>query len=91
MRFEEFLKDNAQNAEAAMKKAEAETKSKQEKVQEIKKLNAQIAQIKAEMSKYEEQLDDCRKYQEFLDKLTPEEWVLEQKARQARLRERNVP
>ena len=83
MRFEEFLKDNAQNAEAAMKKAEAETKSKQEKVQEIKKLNAQIAQIKAEMSKYEEQLDDCRKYQEFLDKLTPEEWVLEQKARQA--------
>ena len=86
MRFEEFLKDNAQNAEAAMKKAEAETKSKQEKVQEIKKLNAQIAQIKAEMSKYEEQLDDCRKYQEFLDKLTPEEWVLEQKARQAEWR-----
>ena len=34
-------------------------------------------------AKYEEQLDDCRKYQEFLDKLTPEEWVLEQKARQA--------
>merc|ERR1712196_283408 len=52
MRFEEFLRDNAQNAEAAMKKAEAETKAKAEKVQEIKKLNAQIAQIKAEMSKF---------------------------------------
>ena len=83
LRFDQFLKDNDQKAVQAIKKAEAETKAKAEKVQEIKKLNAQIAQIKAEMSKYEEQLDDCRKYQEFLDKLTPEEWVLEQKARQA--------
>ena len=41
-------------------------------------MNAQIAQIKAEMSKFEEQLEDCRKYKAFLDKLTPPEWFEEQ-------------
>lgn len=53
--------------------------AKTEKVQEIKKLNAQITQIKSEMSKCEEQLEDCRKYKGFLDMLTPQEWFEEQK------------
>ena len=35
------------------------------------------------MSKFEEQLEDCRKYKDFLDKLTPHEWFEEQQ----RLRE----
>ena len=61
LRFDQFLKDNDQKAVQAIKKAEAETKAKAEKVQEIKKLNAQITQIKSEMSKFEEQLEDCRK------------------------------
>lgn len=61
LRFDQFLKDNDQKAVLAIKKAEAETKAKAEKVQEIKKLNAQITQIKSEMSKIEEQLEDCRK------------------------------
>ena len=42
----------------AIKKAEAEAKAKAEKVQEIKKLNMQITQIKSEMSKFEEQLEE---------------------------------
>ena len=71
LRFDQFLKDNDQKAVQAIKKAEAETKAKAEKVQEIKKLNMQITQIKSEMSKFEEQLEDCRKYEDFLDKLTP--------------------
>ena len=83
LRFDQFLKDNDQKAVQAIKKAEAETKAKSEKVQEIKKLNMQITQIKSEMSKFEEQLEDCRKYQAFLDKLTPVEYFEEQ----ARLRE----
>ena len=73
LRFDQVRKDNDQKAVQAIKKAEAETKAKAEKVQEIKKLNAQIAQIKAEMSKFEEQLEDCRKYKDFLDSLTPPE------------------
>merc|ERR1719181_1493465 len=78
LRFDQFLKDNDQKAVQAIKKAEAETKAKAEKVQEIKKLNMQITQIKSEMSKFEEQLEDCRKYKDFLDKLTPPEWFQEQ-------------
>jgi hypothetical protein len=62
LRFDQFLKDNDQKAVQAIKRAEAETKAKSEKVQEIKKLNMQITQIKSEMSKFEEQLEDCRKY-----------------------------
>ena len=46
MRFDQFLKDNDQKAVQAIKKAEAETKAKAEKVQEIKKLNMTITQIK---------------------------------------------
>ena len=62
LRFDQFLKDNDQKAVQAIKRAEAETKAKSEKVAEIKKLNMQITQIKSEMSKFEEQLEDCRKY-----------------------------
>ena len=87
MRFDQFLKDNDQKQ--AIKRAEAETKQKAEKVQEIKKLNMQITQIKSEMSKFEEQLEDCRKYKDFLDKLTPPEWFEEQEQlRQGRRRVR---
>jgi len=78
LRFDQFLKENDQKAVQAIKKAEAETKAKAEKVQEIKKLNMQITQIKSEMSKFEEQLEDCRKYKDFLDKLTPPEYFQEQ-------------
>ena len=67
LRFDQFLKDNDQKAVQAIKKAEAETKAKAEKVQEIKKLNMQITQIKSEMSKFEEQLEDCRKSTQGLE------------------------
>jgi len=42
-RFEKFLKENDQQAVQAIKNAETETKLKQDKVHEIKKLTAQIA------------------------------------------------
>jgi len=41
-RFESFLKKNDQQAVQAIKNAETETKLKQDKVQEIKKLTAQV-------------------------------------------------
>jgi cell shape-determining protein MreC len=52
-----------------------------DKVQEIKRLTAQIGTIKNEMAKYDEQLEDCKKYKEFLDKLTPPEWFEQIKAK----------
>jgi hypothetical protein len=77
-RFESFLKMNDQNAVEAIRNAEQETKAKQDKVQEIKKLNAQIAAVKSEMAKYEESLEECQAYKKFLDELTPAEYVQEQ-------------
>lgn len=60
-RFDKFLKQNDTDAVEAMRKAEVQTKLKADKVHEIKKLNAAISAIRSEMSKYEEQLDDCQR------------------------------
>lgn len=40
---------------------------------EIKRLNTQAAVIRSELNKLEEQLEDCRKYRGFLDRITPAE------------------
>eukprot|EP00284_Hemiselmis_tepida_P010146 CAMPEP_0174932562 /NCGR_PEP_ID=MMETSP1355-20121228/36610_1 /TAXON_ID=464990 /ORGANISM="Hemiselmis tepida, Strain CCMP443" /LENGTH=576 /DNA_ID=CAMNT_0016178983 /DNA_START=44 /DNA_END=1774 /DNA_ORIENTATION=+ len=90
-RFELFLKMNDQKAVDAIRKAEAETKNKQDKVQEIKKLNAQIAAVKSEMAKYEESLEECQAYKRFMDELTPQEYVQEQReAHKAEVEEKRM-
>lgn len=80
IRFDTFLKENDKKAHEAIKKAEKETKLKTDKVQEIKRLNQQIQMVSSDMSKHKEALEDCLKYKEFLDSLTPDEWFAEQKA-----------
>ena len=45
----------------AIRKAERETKLKQDKVQEIKRLNQAIQQVQSDMSKHKEALEDCLK------------------------------
>eukprot|EP00992_Anisonema_acinus_P011007 TRINITY_DN7056_c0_g1_i1.p1 TRINITY_DN7056_c0_g1~~TRINITY_DN7056_c0_g1_i1.p1 ORF type:complete len:544 (+),score=271.95 TRINITY_DN7056_c0_g1_i1:130-1761(+) len=76
-KFEDFLKDNDMKANEAMKKAEHETKGKQEKTAEIKKLSAQIAAISNDKLKHEEHMMSCLKYKKFLDELTPVNWFRE--------------
>lgn len=83
MRFDAFLKENDKKAHDAIKKAEEETKKKQEKAQEIKRLTQQIQALSSEMSKHKEGLEDCLRYKQFLDMLTPPEFFEQQK----RLRE----
>ena len=39
---------------------------------EIKRLNAGLGALRSELNKFEEQLEDCHKYREFLDSITPE-------------------
>ena len=51
--------------------AEAETKSKLEKVAEIKKLNAQMMAIRSEISKFEDALKEYQLYRQFLESLSP--------------------
>lgn len=46
---------------------------------EIKRLNASMATIRSQLNKYEEQVEECRRYQKFLDSVTPVEWQEQQK------------
>ncbi|XP_065828818.1 cilia- and flagella-associated protein 100-like [Oscarella lobularis] len=72
--FDEFLKENDKNSVEAIKAAEAETKLKLEKVNEIKGINAKIMSLKSELSKNEEQLQEFKVYKKFLERLAPQEW-----------------
>ena len=74
LRFDAFLKENDEKVQEAIKRAEVEAKAKQDKVLDIKRLNGCIGSIRSELNKYEEQLEDCKKYKAFLDRLTPQEW-----------------
>ncbi|KAG5179125.1 flagellar associated protein, partial [Tribonema minus] len=80
LRFDTFLKENDKKAHEAIKRAERETKLKNDKVQEIKKLNQQIQMVQSDMSKHREALEDCMRYKEFLDMLTPAEWFEQQRS-----------
>jgi hypothetical protein len=79
MRFDAFLKENDKKAHDSIKKAEEETKRKQEKAQEIKRLTQQIQALSSEMSKHKEGLEDCLRYKQFLDMLTPPEFFEQQR------------
>ena len=70
----EAVDDVDEKVQEAIKRAEVEAKAKQDKVLDIKRLNGSIGSIRSELNKYEEQLEDCKKYKAFLDRLTPQEW-----------------
>jgi len=73
-RFDRFLQANDAKAHRAMKQAEDMTKEKQQRLQRIKNLKSQISAIQSDISKHKEQKEECIKYKQFLDKLTPTEW-----------------
>merc|ERR1719421_1669733 len=72
-RFDRFLQANDAKAHRAMKNAEDMTKEKQQ-LQKIKTAKSQISAIQSDISKHKEQKEECIKYKQFLDKLTPNEW-----------------
>eukprot|EP01138_Halocafeteria_seosinensis_P000071 gb/GECG01000072.1/.p1 GENE.gb/GECG01000072.1/~~gb/GECG01000072.1/.p1 ORF type:complete len:478 (+),score=130.00 gb/GECG01000072.1/:1-1434(+) len=74
IRFDAFLKENDRMAHAAMKRAEEESRLKQQKVQEIKRLKYQIQALKGDNAKNEDLLREWESYKKFLDELTPQEW-----------------
>ena len=88
VRFDAFLKENDKKAQDAIRKAEMEAKSKMDKVQEIKKINHTIQAVQANISKHFEALEECHKYKQFLDHLSPSEWI-EQQKRKKRHRQEN--
>jgi len=81
LRFDSFLKENDLKVQEAVKRADAETKAKMEQIQEIKRLTGEIESMTSELSKFEEQLDDCKHYKAFIDSLTPPEFFEEQETK----------
>ena len=49
---------------------------------EIKRLNGAIAALKSELGKQQERLEECKRYKEFLDGVTPAEWFALQAEKQ---------
>eukprot|EP01112_Ceratiomyxa_fruticulosa_P012749 TRINITY_DN3551_c0_g2_i1.p1 TRINITY_DN3551_c0_g2~~TRINITY_DN3551_c0_g2_i1.p1 ORF type:complete len:578 (-),score=170.96 TRINITY_DN3551_c0_g2_i1:41-1774(-) len=85
-RFDAFLKENNIKTMEATKRADQETKAKLDKVAELKKISGQIGAIRNELAKYDELLEDCRKYKEFLDRLTPPEFQEEIAKKEAQMK-----
>ncbi|KAJ3302235.1 Cilia- and flagella-associated protein 100 [Gonapodya sp. JEL0774] len=73
-RFDAFLKENDRNSVEAIKKAEAETKLKLDRVSEIKRLSLQLVSARSDMSKCSDQLRDLKRYRDFLESVAPPEW-----------------
>ncbi|XP_059171790.1 cilia- and flagella-associated protein 100-like [Physella acuta] len=88
--FDEFLKENDKNSVEAIKIAETEAKLKMEKVNEIKRINAQMMTIKSEISKYEDTLKEYQLYRAFLESLIPPEIQEERKKDRARRKEEKL-
>ncbi|XP_012887747.1 PREDICTED: coiled-coil domain-containing protein 37 [Dipodomys ordii] len=80
--FDEFLKENDRSSVQAMRVAEKETKAKMEKIVEIRDITTQIMNIKSEISKFEDSLQRCKLYKDFLYKMSPEEWLEAQSRKQ---------
>ncbi|XP_042536019.1 cilia- and flagella-associated protein 100 [Dipodomys spectabilis] len=80
--FDEFLKENDRSSVQAMRVAEKETKAKMEKIVEIRDISTQIMNIKSEISKFEDSLQRCKLYKDFLYKMSPEEWLEAQSRKQ---------
>ncbi|KAM3612875.1 uncharacterized protein V6R79_016256 [Siganus canaliculatus] len=81
LNFEVFLRENEKKSVEARSFFEQEAKSKQKKNAEIKKLTAEIATIQSELTSYEDTLEDYKRYQEFLFKLSPPEWQESQRVK----------
>ncbi|CAL8467313.1 g6850 [Coccomyxa elongata] len=79
--FDRFLKESDEKVQQAMRRADVETKAKQEKVTELKKLNNALAVAQSELRKVQEQTEECKRYATFLDSVTPPEWFAAQNAR----------
>ena len=72
--FNKFLEEKKNKSRNAIKKAEDETKKKQEKIGEIKHLNDSKADLLTKNSQKLENLEDLWRYKTFLDKIVPKEY-----------------
>ena len=77
-RFTDHMEKNKNSKEEAIAQANKESQEKKEKESEIKQLDQRKAAITAEISRNEEYLEILKKHKEFLDSLTPPDWLARQ-------------
>ncbi|XP_065791534.1 cilia- and flagella-associated protein 100 isoform X3 [Muntiacus reevesi] len=85
--FDEFLRENDRSSVQALRTADKESKAKVEKILEIRELTTQIMNIKSEISKFEDMLQQYKVYKDFLYKLSPKEWLEEQEKKRLALKQ----
>ncbi|XP_061253334.1 cilia- and flagella-associated protein 100 isoform X5 [Bos javanicus] len=85
--FDEFLRENDRSSVQALRMADKESKAKMEKILEIRELTTQIMNIKSEISKFEDMLQQYKVYKDFLYKLSPKEWLEEQEKKHVALKQ----
>ncbi|CAG9580331.1 conserved hypothetical protein [Leishmania major strain Friedlin] len=73
-KFNSFLKFSNLEQDAAVRRADDETRSKHAKTIEIKKLSALISHAEAEMRKTRVQIENCVAYKDFLEILAKPQW-----------------
>ncbi|RNF25112.1 flagellar associated protein [Trypanosoma conorhini] len=73
-KFNNFLKHSNLEQDAAVRRAEVESKAKLERLIDIKKLSAQISHMEQDMRKTDVQLELCMEYKNFMDSLTEPQW-----------------
>ncbi|EKF33275.1 hypothetical protein MOQ_002856 [Trypanosoma cruzi marinkellei] len=73
-KFNNFLKHSNLEQDAAVRRAEVESKAKLERLIDIKKLSAQISHMEQDMRKTDIQLELCMEYKEFMDSITVPQW-----------------
>ncbi|PFH35448.1 hypothetical protein BESB_063350 [Besnoitia besnoiti] len=82
-KFDEFLRATDQRAHMAIKEADEVGRIKLEKQQTIRELQERLSACNARISKYEELVQEGNKYRSFLEKLSPPEWLEEQRKKKA--------
>ncbi|XP_064375065.1 cilia- and flagella-associated protein 100 [Dromaius novaehollandiae] len=85
--FDEFLKENDKNSVQALRIAERETAAKTEKIMEIQSITSQIMNLESDISKFEDTLQEYKRYRDFLYQLSPKEWQEEYAKKHAKERE----
>nr|XP_009667615.1 PREDICTED: coiled-coil domain-containing protein 37 [Struthio camelus australis] len=85
--FDEFLKENDKNSVQALKIAEKETAAKREKIMEIQAITSQIMNLESDIAKFEDTLQEYKRYRDFLYQLSPKEWQEEYAKKRAKEKE----
>lgn len=78
-KFEIFLQGQILRAQQVTRDSEQKSKEKMDRLAKIKQIKQQIAGLQSESGKLREVRDECARYQDFLEKLTPQEWKEQQK------------